>query len=164
MKRTLTLIRHAKSDWGDASLSDFDRRLNSRGEQDAPRMGEELKQRGIDFDLLISSTANRAITTARAIGNGIGYPEERIEQKDDLYLASAGHMLDIIHGVDASITRLALVSHNPGITSLANALGDRQIDNVPTCGVVMLETENEWQFLKPKDCQTLDFLYPKGID
>jgi len=164
MKRTLTLIRHAKSDWGHPDLSDFDRPLNSRGEHDAPRMGEALHEQGINFDLVIASTANRAITTARAICDGIGYPQERIEQKGDLYLSSAGTMLDIIHGVDASIQHLAIVTHNPGITSLANALGDRAIDNMPTCGVVMLETESEWRFLKPKGCKTLDFLYPKGID
>ena len=163
MKRTLTLIRHAKSDWGHPELSDFDRPLNSRGEHDAPRMGAELKERGIDFDLVIASTANRAITTARAIYNGIGYAEDDIEQNADLYLASAGAMLDIIHGVDASIQHLAIVTHNPGITSLANALGDREIDNVPTCGVVILETESEWRFLKPKSCTTQDFLYPKSL-
>jgi len=163
MKRTLTLIRHAKSDWGHPNLSDFDRPLNGRGMSDAPRMGNELESRGIHFDLVVASTANRAITTARAICEAIGYPESRIEQNRDLYLASAGHMLDIIQGVDASVTRLALVSHNPGITSLTNALGDRQIDNMPTCGVVVLETESEWRFLKPKGCKTLDFIYPKGI-
>jgi phosphohistidine phosphatase len=163
MKRTLTLIRHAKSDWGHPELSDFDRPLNSRGEHDAPRMGAEFKQRGIDFDLLIASTANRAITTARTICNGIGYPEERIEQKGDLYLASAGAMLQIINGVDSAIERLAIVAHNPGITSLANALGDKPIDNMPTCGVVILETESEWRFLKPKSCTTQDFIYPKSL-
>jgi len=163
MKRTLTLIRHAKSDWGHPELSDFDRPLNERGMGDAPRMGEALNERRINFNLVIASTAKRAITTARAICTVVGYPEERIEENRDLYLASAGAMLDIIHGVDESIQHLAIVTHNPGITSLANALGDRQIDNVPTCGVVMLETESEWQFLKPKECTTLDFFYPKGI-
>lgn len=163
MKRTLTLIRHAKSDWGHPELSDFDRPLNGRGKQDAPRMGNELNSRSIDFDLVIASTANRAITTARAVCEGIGYPDEQIEQNPDLYLASAGGILKIINGVDNSIERLAIVTHNPGITSLANALGDRPIDNVPTCGVVVLETESEWRFLKPKGCTTVDFIYPKGI-
>ena len=164
MKRTLTLIRHAKSDWGHPNLSDFDRPLNERGMSDAPRMGRELGSRGVQFDLVIASTANRAITTARAICNGIDYPEENIEQNRDLYLASAGAMLDIIHAVDESIQCLAIVTHNPGITSLANALGDMQIDNVPTCGVIILETESEWRFLKPKGCKTTKFTYPKDLD
>ncbi len=163
MKRTLTLIRHAKSDWGHPELSDFDRPLNERGMGDAPRMGSELVSRDIRFDLVIASTANRAITTARAICEAVGYAEEDIEENRDLYLASAGAILDIIHRVDDSIRHLALVTHNPGITSLANALGDRRIDNVPTCGVVMLETGSEWQFLKPKGCKTTEFIIPKGI-
>ncbi len=163
MPRILTLIRHAKSDWGHPELSDYDRPLNERGNQDAPRMGAELNERGINFDLVIASTARRAITTARAICEGIDYPEERIEKNRELYLASTGTMLQIINGVDSAIQRLAIVTHNPGITSLANALGDRPIDNVPTCGVVMLETESEWRFLKPKGCKTIDFIYPKMI-
>lgn len=164
MKRTITLIRHAKSDWGHAELSDFDRPLNARGEHDAPKMGELLKRRSIEFDLVLSSPANRAITTARAICDEIGYPEARIEQNGDLYLASIGTMLQIINRVDSSIERLAIVTHNPGITSLANTLGDRPIDNVPTCSVVILETGSEWRFLKPKGCTTLDVLTPKGLD
>ena len=161
MKRTLTLIRHAKSDWQDPKLSDFDRPLNARGKQDAPRMGAELNERGINFDLLIASTANRAISTARTICEGVGYPEAHIEQDRELYLASAGTILDIIQQADESVRHLAIVTHNPGITSLANALGDKPIHNVPTCGVIILESESEWRFLKPKGCNTVDFLYPK---
>jgi len=163
MQRTLTLIRHAKSDWNHPELSDFDRPLNERGMRDAPRMGSELQHRGIGFDLVIASTANRAISTARTICEGVGYPAEEISESRELYLASAGTMLQIINSVDSNIERLAIVTHNPGITSLANALGDRAIDNIPTCGVVILETESEWRFLKPKGCKTIDFLYPKGI-
>jgi len=161
MKRSIALIRHAKSDWGHPELSDFDRPLNHRGEKDAPRMGKELKARGIGFDLVIASPANRALTTARAICNEIGYADERIEQNRELYMASAGDMLDIVHDADSSIQRLALVAHNPGITSLANALGDLTIDNMPTCSVVMFETDSEWRFLKPRGCTYLDFLYPR---
>jgi len=164
MNRTITLIRHAKSDWGDPALSDFDRPLNERGEHDAPRMGEILNERDVMFDLVLASPAKRAITTARAICNAVGYAEERIEQIRDLYLASAAKIIDIVHAVDGSCKQIAVVCHNPGITSLANALGDRKIDNIPTCGIVMLETESEWKFLKPKRCKTIDFLYPKKFD
>lgn len=64
----LTLIRHAKSSWGDASLRDFDRPLNERGLGDAPRIGAYLKQRGFPAaDEIVSSPALRAKTTAEFI-------------------------------------------------------------------------------------------------
>jgi phosphohistidine phosphatase len=44
--KELLLVRHAKSDWGDPSLDDFDRPLNGRGKRDAPVMAEKIKERG----------------------------------------------------------------------------------------------------------------------
>ncbi|MGB4972019.1 MAG: histidine phosphatase family protein, partial [Cyclobacteriaceae bacterium] len=60
---TLYLVRHAKSSWENPDLSDFDRPLNERGRKDAPRMGKRIKEREITPDLMLSSPANRAIST-----------------------------------------------------------------------------------------------------
>jgi len=162
MKRTLTLIRHAKSDWDHPELSDFDRPLNHRGEHDAPQMGKALKKRGIAFDLVLSSPARRAITTAREICSAIGYAEEKIEQNRDLYLASASEMIAAIHAVDDNLKQIAIVAHNPGMTMLANVLGDLAIDNMPTCSVAIFESDiGSWRELEPGSCRHVDFLYPK---
>jgi phosphohistidine phosphatase len=162
MKRLVTLIRHAKSDWNHPELSDFDRPLNGRGNHDAPRMGSVLKERDITFDLVISSPANRTITTAEKICEEIGYPPENIEHIPDLYLASASEMINIIQSTDDTIGKLALVAHNPGITTLANRLGGMQIANISTCGIVILKADiASWKQLKAGDGHTIDFLYPK---
>ena len=63
--KTLYLIRHAKSSWDDSTLTDFERPLNERGINDAPKMGKLLKEKNIIPELLISSPANRAISTAK---------------------------------------------------------------------------------------------------
>jgi len=162
MKRLITLIRHAKSDWSHPELSDFDRPLNSRGARDAPFMGEILKKRNIGFDLLLSSPAQRAITTARTICEEVGYPEEKIEQNRDLYLASASEIINIVHSVDNSYERIAVVCHNPGLTILANVLGSLRVDNMPTCSIIIFETDiDSWESLKPGSCRIIDFLFPK---
>ncbi|MDT8376235.1 MAG: histidine phosphatase family protein [Mariprofundaceae bacterium] len=162
MNRTITLIRHAKSDWSHPELSDFDRPLNGRGRHDAPRMGNVLKERGTTFDLVISSPACRAITTAGKICGEIGYLPENIVQIPDLYLASASEMISIIQSTDDAIKHLALVAHNPGITTLANRLGEMQITNIPTCGITIFETGiDSWSRLESGCCHTVDFLYPK---
>ena len=70
MKR-LFLVRHAKSSWKHPELTDFERPLNKRGKRDAPEMGKRLADREIDLDLMVSSTATRAITTARTIAGKI---------------------------------------------------------------------------------------------
>ena len=89
MTRTLTLIRHAKSSWKDATLKDFERPLNKRGRHNAPLMGGVIQRSGLSFDRMVSSPAERAITTARLIAAELGYPEQQIQTLDELYDASA---------------------------------------------------------------------------
>ncbi len=72
--KTLYIVRHAKSSWDDPYLADFDRPLNGRGKRNVPDMGNRLAQLGIKPDLLLSSPANRAISTANGIAEALGYP------------------------------------------------------------------------------------------
>lgn len=165
MGKRITLIRHAKSDWGDPERSDFDRPLNARGEQDAPFMGSKLAEANVRFDLLLASPAMRAFATARAICTGIGYNVNAIDFRQTLYLAAASEMMDLIQTLDDPYQHIALVAHNPGLTTLANVLGDMRIDNLPTCGIVMLEANiDRWCDLKSGCATTRDFLYPKRYE
>ena len=70
--KTLILVRHAKSDWGDPLLRDFDRPLNERGKKDAPKMAERLLERKIKIDAFISSPARRAAKTATLFAEAFG--------------------------------------------------------------------------------------------
>ena len=88
MPKRLTLVRHAKSSWDDASAADHDRTLNGRGERDAPMMGQRLLERGARPSLILTSTAKRARKTARLIAKQLGYPIEFIQGESELYLAS----------------------------------------------------------------------------
>ena len=69
--KTLLALRHAKSSWGNANLTDFERPLNKRGQRDAPRMGELLKERDLTPDLIITSSAERALATAEAVAMNV---------------------------------------------------------------------------------------------
>ena len=84
----LTLIRHAKSDWECPDLDDHDRPLNKRGLEAAPRMGNYLRKKGVRPDILLSSTATRAITTAGLIVDELQFNREIIQPLKELYLAS----------------------------------------------------------------------------
>ena len=160
--KTLVLIRHAKSDWCHQELSDFDRPLNKRGRKDAPLMARRLKGMGIDPDLILSSPANRARTTAALIlseyNNENNRKNEIIKEVPSLYLGSPNDLTATIDRTEERIETLFLVAHNPGISYLASILGAKEIP-MPTCCAVVLTLEGTWKdfrteefcVLKPKD-------------
>jgi len=160
--KRLTLIRHAKSSWDDLSLSDAERPLNRRGQTDAPGMGNRLKAMGFQPDLMISSPAVRASTTAEIIASAINYPVSEIVYERVLYLAGVDQLLDVIAAQADSVQHLALFGHNPGFTDFANALAPGVTDNVPTTGVVSVTLDSDDWALYAKLPGTLDFFeYPK---
>jgi phosphohistidine phosphatase len=161
MKR-LTLIRHAKSSWKDAFLLDMDRPLNKRGQRDAPVMGKRLAARESRPDLIISSPATRALTTAEAIAAEIEYPVEEIVVGERMYGADVAEWLQIIRGLDDSWDHVMCCGHNPGLTDLVNALSPYAIDNIPTCGVVELAFDTDtWTDVGRIEPTQVHFDYPK---
>lgn len=131
--KTLLLLRHAKSSWADERLSDFDRPLNDRGRQDAPRMGRLLRQQDLVPDLIIASPAKRAAATAKRAAEAAGY-EGEIRHADDLYLAEPEVYLTLARGVDDRINSLMLVGHNPGIEECVGLLAGHD-ELMPTAGL-----------------------------
>ena len=154
-------MRHAKSDWSDASLRDFDRPLNKRGKEDAPRMGKLLRARGIQPKLIISSDARRALTTARLVAAELNYRDADIRQVHALYLAPPSTMLDVLTDHAPDCDDVMLVAHNPGMTDLANYASDASIDNLPTCGVFVIELDGDWTGLTKKPGRFAGFFSPK---
>ncbi len=161
MKRLL-LCRHAKSSWKDISLHDIDRPLNKRGKRNAPVMGTLLRERGVVPDIILSSPACRARKTARQLAGKTGYPRKKIVIVDALYGASPDRMLKIIQKLDDSGETALLVGHNPETTMLANILGNLDISNVPTCGIVALDfAVQEWKDVRPQQGTLVFFEYPR---
>lgn len=164
MKKRLTLLRHAKSSWNNASLDDRDRPLNERGERDAPMMGQRLLQKDSRPSLILTSPAKRARQTVRLIAREIGYPIEFLQTEAELYLASPEILLNVIAEQENTFNDIVLCGHNPGITELTNQLTGMAIDNVPTCGMVYIEAEiKAWDELEGTRCTLAAFDYPKAI-
>jgi phosphohistidine phosphatase len=162
MRRQLTLLRHAKSSWDDATLKDRNRTLNDRGEHDAPLMGQRLRARGTHPTLFLTSPAVRARRTAKIIAREIGYPLDRLQREEELYLASPDEIMAVLARQDSSIRDIMVCGHNPGLTQLANLLTGAGIDNVPTAGVVVMELNlGRWADLDGAQGKLLLFDYPK---
>ncbi len=160
--KILTLVRHAKSSWNDAKLTDRQRPLNPRGERDAPEMGKRIVNHGIRPSLILSSPAVRAWTTARIMAAAIGYPAEFLQREESLYLASLDDLLGAVVAQDNGFNSLMIVAHNPGLTEFANFLLPGLTNNLPTAGVVSLQMDREdWSLYEQPAAELLAYDYPK---
>ena len=160
--KSLYLVRHAKSSWDFPKLADIDRPLNHRGEKNAPEMGERLKKQGILPDLLISSPAKRAYTTAVEIAKKIGYPMESIQKSMKIYHSGEDELLKVLKNQDNDRKSVMLFGHNPGFTWFANSLAGVDIDNIPTAGIVAIDFEvNDWTDVDFEIGKLVFFDYPK---
>ncbi len=150
--KKIILIRHAKSDWDNPSLPDYDRPLAARGLEEAPKMATLLKKRGIKVDSILSSTAKRAKQTAEITAQVLGIPETSIQWNRSLYHASVDHLLAVIQAQPTALQTLILVGHNPGLTELIVNLGVR-LDNLPTAGQFAFTVLcQDWKDLSANNC------------
>lgn len=166
----LYLLRHAKSDWGNARLSDHDRPLNDRGRKDAARMGRSLAKLGISPEVVICSTATRARETLDLVMEAGGF-DWQVQYEPALYMAGVSNILGVVKS-DAGESRSALlVGHNPGFHSVAMDLirsGEPELVHAldykyptgtfadiefedATLGTIEPSTGYLRQFLRPKD-------------
>ena len=126
--KTLTLLRHAKSDWSDAVRRDFDRPLNDRGRRAAWTMGTHMAAEGLRFDKVVASPALRVRDTLDEVARGYGGAlDPHFDQQ--VYLASAATLLDLVRGTAPGVGRLLLVGHNPGLEDLVLALASEDADS-----------------------------------
>ena len=161
--KQLLLIRHAKSDWDDPSLSDFDRPLNPRGKRDAPVMATRLKDKKIKIDAFVSSPAKRAKRTATIFAEEYSIKKKNIILLDELYAAEANVFYDVIKNIDDTFDSIAIFAHNPGITDFANSLAEVRIDNIPTCGVFAIKADcKKWKDFAASKKEFWFFDYPKS--
>lgn len=161
MKKVI-IIRHAKSSWTDFSLSDFDRPLDKRGNDDALHMAARLKDAGHNPQRFITSNALRAKSTAKYFSDEFGIP---IEESRNLYHGLQDDYLDIIKSMDKDVECVALFGHNPGITFIANLIKMGSTDNIPTCGIVIAEVKSaDWANSEWDNMNLIRIMTPKDVE
>ena len=135
--KTLLILRHAKSSWSDANLSDHERPLNKRGKHDAPRMGKLLQAEQLTPDLIVSSTAKRAHKTAAKVADGCGYQGD-IELTDSFYLGRPGNYVQYLQQVADENDSVMVGGHNPGLEALLDLLTGHD-ERLPTAALAQIE-------------------------
>lgn len=158
--KKLYMIRHAKSSWSDITLDDFDRGLNKRGKESVKLMGSRLKERGVTPDIIISSPALRAKTTAEVIAKKIGYGKNTVF-KDEIYEAEPETLHRILTQIDDKYNSAFLFGHNPGFNMLAEEYVGFE-ENIPTCGIVEIAFNcDSWENIGRDNAKLISFDYPK---
>ena len=161
--KTLLIIRHAKSGWDDASLSDFDRTLTDRGKSDAAMMAKRIKKSLIEIDAFVSSPAKRAKKTAKIFMKEYEKDEKHLSLVPSLYEALVKDFYDVVENLDDKNNSVALFSHNPGVTEFINSLECSPIYNMPACAVFALKIKTKhWKEFSEAKKEFLFFDYPKA--
>lgn len=161
--KKLFIIRHAKSDWDNPQLDDYDRPLNKRGKTNAPFMGKLLAEKGIQPDLIIASPSLRTMTTAELIAKEVGYIKA-ITPNQYIYEAYVSALQEIVQYIYDDNDTVFLVGHNPGVSALAYMLCDLK-ESVPTCAIIEIEFDcNSWMDVSKANSKLISYEYPKKYE
>lgn len=167
--KLLGLFRHAKSDWDDMALRDFDRGLNARGRKGAALMGAHIRQHGINWSTILASPAERVKRTLEA--SGLDLP---IAWSPDAYLADSATLMALLAALPGNPPAVLLTGHNPGLQALLLDLIPSDTDDelvsavaqkFPTAAFAVLELAiDDWADCAP-GCGTLvHFARPRDLD
>lgn len=144
--KVLLLLRHAKSSWESAGLADHDRPLNNRGKRDAPRMGKVLLEEGIVPEIIISSSAIRARSTAKKVAKSSHYKGEVIIESS-LYRGGPIEYLNVLRHQPDQARTVLMIGHNPDIEQLLEMLTRKEVI-MPTCGLAAVNLPmDQWKKL-----------------
>ena len=167
--KLLGILRHAKSDWSDMSLRDFDRGLNKRGRRGAKLMGDHITEYGVKWDRILASTARRVVDTLDA--SELDVP---IEWQERAYLAAAPTLMDLLRDMDGSPETVLLTGHNPGLQELIfalvpptaeNALFELAAQKFPTAAFAVLELDiDDWHDLDDGCGKLVHLARPRDLD
>lgn len=168
---TVSLLRHAKSSWDDSDLQDIERPLGDRGRKDAPRMAAWMARNGVAPQLILCSPSVRTRQTLDLVLTALkGKPA--VSHEDDLYLASAGTLLKRIRKVEADVTHVMLVGHDPGMHGLAMDLsGSGRPEDLealaakfPTAGLAVIAFDTRtWSGIKAGNGRLVVFMTPRRL-
>jgi phosphohistidine phosphatase len=149
MSRELLILRHGKSDWG-TGLDDFSRPITDRGKRSAQRVGVWLAEQGLQPDYVVSSPAERAITTTQKALKAMGGDAKGIKRDRRIYAAGLNTLLAVLEDVPTNAKRVLIVGHNPGLEELLEHLVgsvDGLIEGgklLPTATLAHLEMPETW--------------------
>jgi phosphohistidine phosphatase len=164
------LLRHVKSSWDDPGLPDHDRPLAPRGRRAAERLSRHVAATGMTPDLVLCSSATRAVETWEGIRSGLP-PDTPVEVSQELYQAAAPSLLRRLSLLPEAVGTVLIIGHNPSIEALAIGLTgagaaaaiDRMKTKYPTGALATLVVEGAWADLAWESARLEGFVVPKEL-
>jgi phosphohistidine phosphatase len=167
--KLLGLLRHAKSDWNDAGVRDFDRGLNARGRKGAALMGRHIQEHGVAWQRIVASPAERVRRTLA--GSGL---DGEVVWDERIYLATTDALLEMLRAVEGDPPTILVAGHNPGLQELIfelvppeaeDALFDAAAREFPTAAFAVLECRiDRWNDLTPGCGRLIHLARPRDLD
>jgi phosphohistidine phosphatase len=158
--KTLFVMRHAKSSWENADLSDFERPLNERGLRAAPFMGALMREKNFAPDLILSSPARRAKETAETVKRAANF-SAAIKFDERIYEASPHALVYLLAETGNEFSRVLLVGHNPGLEGLIKILTGK-LEAMPTAALAEIELNVEnWSEISTDCGRLISLIRPK---
>ncbi|MCU0339500.1 MAG: histidine phosphatase family protein [Spirosomaceae bacterium] len=164
MKRYLYIVRHARAEDGSSFFGDFQRELTSSGIIDAARMGRFLAEKGVKPDLILSSSAPRALKTAQIMAEQLGYDPAQITDTRNLYDGGSRAYLQAVTSTPDTCQTLMIFGHNPDVSFFSEYVTHADIGNMSKAGVVAIEIENlDWSMVSMRTGKFLSYDSPKQL-
>ncbi len=162
MKKIL-LMRHAKSSWKNSDIPDHERPLKKRGQKDAEAMGKLLKSKKLIPDIILSSTAERAKSTAEIVAKASKF-KGKIQLLDSLYMAEPSDIFTAVEDNGDDHKTVLIVGHNPGMEAFVQILNGK-VESLPTSSIAYMTAKiNKWKQLADEDSIKLKKLWrPKDL-
>jgi phosphohistidine phosphatase len=169
----LLLLRHAKSSWKDDAVSDHERPLNGRGRDAARAVGRYLSAEGLLPDLALVSSARRTQESWTLLIGEWPEPPPPSRVLRGLYLATPSQILSHVRRTPATVQRLLLLGHNPGMEGLARQLAGpgsdggalrRLQEKYPTGALATFDCpDSDWPVLEKGGAKLTRFVTPRAL-
>lgn len=159
--KKLYLIRHAKASWDHPEQADFERPLTEQGQIDAHAMAQQLQQQKIKPDLILTSSAERAVKTAEIFAEELKYPEKNIVKDMTIYTGGVEDLVSLIKTFNSKYKNVFLFGHNPTLTLVSHFLCEGLKTNLTTCGVLGISfSTGAWKDVVETEGKFLTYLHP----
>jgi phosphohistidine phosphatase len=164
--RALHVLRHAKSRW-DQPVTDHERSLAPRGNRALVQLSAYLADQQVRPDLVLTSTARRALETVEGVHAALGEP--RVQALDRLYGASAIEIVELVRATDPDLRAVLVVGHNPGLHDLVVRLAragsrlDVATEKFPTAALASLTFTGTWRALETRSAVLDRFVRPRDL-
>jgi phosphohistidine phosphatase len=156
-RRTLLVLRHAKTEDTRPGSKDSQRRLTPDGERHALEVGDHLRTQGIAVDTVLCSSALRARQTLDLLKLSDQLDPDRVEIADRFYNAGTDTLINAVRELPNDCQVALLVGHAPGAPGVVYELTDQTTSTpeavsaiegrFPAAALANLEFDGDWSQL-----------------